>query len=275
MPEDRFLKWFSNECIVNDLDMRKPIIVLGMHRSGTSFLVRSLNLSGLWLGPDSSIFSVEGRGFPGNPKGNYEGMEIISINDHLLSSSGGAWYKPPQKLELPESASSRMRLVLHRIESTQPKNYITWGWKDPRTVLTLDAWKSVMKRDVSLVASFRHPHMVAASLFARDGIPMELGYSLWGYYNQYLLHHMERNDAILVRFDVDGPVLVTQVIRAIEWLGLLPDKDRILEWYDKNLVRSSKGDEHKYTALFNSVAHIWDDLIRKYNSQEQLVNSDA
>ena len=51
-----------------------------MHRSGTSFLVRALNLAGLWLGEPAHLGTIEGRAMSGNPRGNYEHREAIAIN---------------------------------------------------------------------------------------------------------------------------------------------------------------------------------------------------
>jgi hypothetical protein len=55
--------------------MSDPVVILGMHRSGTSFLVRMLNLAGLWLGGDDQLDTIESRANNGNPKGNYENRE--------------------------------------------------------------------------------------------------------------------------------------------------------------------------------------------------------
>jgi hypothetical protein len=57
----------------------KLIVVLGMHRSGTSTVTKSLELMGVGLGAN-----LHPAGFD-NPKGFWEDRERIEINDKLLN----------------------------------------------------------------------------------------------------------------------------------------------------------------------------------------------
>jgi hypothetical protein len=59
------------------------ISVLGMHRSGTSSLVGSLEEAGVFLG------NVQ-RVNPNNPKGNLEHLKIMKLHDDLLAENGGS-----------------------------------------------------------------------------------------------------------------------------------------------------------------------------------------
>ena len=71
-----------------DSDVR-VITVLGMHRSGTSSLVGSLEEAGLPLG------DVRDTGGDSNEKGHREPGELIALHDDVLITSGGAWHLPP------------------------------------------------------------------------------------------------------------------------------------------------------------------------------------
>ena len=51
---------------MNNRDVKPFVIILGMHRSGTSFLARSLNLCGVYLGKSSSFISSEWNPAPDN-----------------------------------------------------------------------------------------------------------------------------------------------------------------------------------------------------------------
>ena len=64
---------------------RKAILVLGMHRSGTSALTRVLNLYGAAL-PRRMIPPN-----PNNEKGYWEPKVIVRIHDELLSAAGSRW----------------------------------------------------------------------------------------------------------------------------------------------------------------------------------------
>ena len=64
------------------------VIVLGMHRSGTSLLTGSLEAAGLYLGEVNNEA-------PFNRKGNKENESIRELNDALLERNGAAWNRPP------------------------------------------------------------------------------------------------------------------------------------------------------------------------------------
>lgn len=246
-----------------NMHMSDPIVILGMHRSGTSFLVRTLNLAGLWLGDDDRLHTiegrVEGRAKVGNPKGNYENAEGIAINNAILARSGGAWYNPPKRLITTADDPARITALRASLASGLPEGYLRWGWKDPRTVLTLNIWIDALKSNVFIVGAYRHPSAVANSLLKRDGIPLEIGYALWGIYVRHLIHHVAKHPSVLVRFDVDSGSLIEQVAHVCRCTGLRADISIISSWFDQSLVRNSTPVEDT-TPMFRSVAPLWDEL---------------
>ena len=64
--------------------MKPFILICGMHRSGTSFLVRALNLGGVYLGTPDSIMSTEWNPLKDNPKGHWENNRIIELAEESL-----------------------------------------------------------------------------------------------------------------------------------------------------------------------------------------------
>jgi hypothetical protein len=67
---------------------RKALLLLGMHRSGTSLLAYLLHARGAAL-PDNII----GPGH-GNPLGHWEPRDLVSINDDALRALGRSWNDP-------------------------------------------------------------------------------------------------------------------------------------------------------------------------------------
>ncbi len=240
--------------------MSDPVVVLGMHRSGTSFLVRTLNLAGLWLGGDDQLHTTEGRAKIGNPKGNYENREGIDINDTILTRSGGSWCNPPKQLITNADDAARIVALCKTLAHGQPDGYRRWGWKDPRMILTLDIWLEVLKSNIFIVGSYRHPSAVAKSLLARDGIPLEIGYALWAFYVQRLITHIKKYPSVLVRFDVEKEVLLGQVVNICNRTGLHSDINTISSWYDSKLVRSATITNDS-SAMFRRVASLWEELV--------------
>jgi hypothetical protein len=243
--------------------MTLPVVVLGMHRSGTSFLIRALNLSGLWLGGDEQLHTVEGRARVGNPKGNYESRDAIQINDAILRRSGGAWFRPPPRLDIADEDLARIRTFCGGLVRSQPGDAPRWGWKDPRTVLTLEAWLRALAGPAFVVASFRHPVAVARSLLARDRLPLEGGLALWYHYNVRLLEALEHLPHALVRFDVPPEELVEQVAAVCELTGLRGDRATIRQWHDVDLVRS-RVEAADAPALDPRIAAIWETLVARH-----------
>src|SRR5215469_14980748 len=71
-----------------DRHPRQAILVLGMHRSGTSALSRVLNLLGARL--PSNLIPVEPG--VGNDAGHWESADFVVIHDGVLESNGSSWY---------------------------------------------------------------------------------------------------------------------------------------------------------------------------------------
>jgi hypothetical protein len=230
-----------------------------MHRSGTSFLVRALNLAGLWIGRDEHLDTVEGRAMPGNPRGNYENRSCITINDGILSRSGGTWHNPPGVVTALPEDFSRMRCFCQALKQGMPAEYQRWGWKDPRTVLTLDLWIHAIAEEPFIVGSLRHPSAVAHSLLARDGIPLAQGYRLWMGYNRLLMRHITKYPHALIRFDVDGDELSERVVQICRQLGLNDNPGTTAGWFDKGLVRNK--DKEEDSPYFKSVAPLWEEMV--------------
>src|SRR5919109_2739213 len=148
----------------------KCILILGMHRSGTSSLAGSLQQHGVHLGKvfEENVF---------NKKGNRENAEIMKLNNDVLAANGGSWHNPPLEVHWnQELAESRNAIITTFIESQSP----FWGFKDPRSLLTFDFWMEGLEGiNVSLVGSYRNPLLVAKSLYARNKMPIEKALFLW------------------------------------------------------------------------------------------------
>ena len=166
----------------------QAVLILGMHRSGTSCLAGSLQEAGLYLGEVNTAA-------PHNAKGNRESRAIMALQDDLLRANGGAWDAPPPTvIWSPEHRARRDAII-----ATYPTDRI-WGFKDPRTLLTLAGWLEALP-SVRYVGTFRHPLAVAASLHARNGVPVEKSLALWSAYNRLLLDYQRQWGFPMVSFD--------------------------------------------------------------------------
>lgn len=154
------------------------LIVLGMHRSGTSVLARLLNLMGAYFGPEGASTGAN----PENPKGFWERRDVRMLNDHVLQSVGCDWNRvlgfDPGNLPddlVTEFSRRASRLVLD-MDAHRP-----WLLKEPRLCLLFGLWRKVLEVP-ACIHIHRHPVEVAASLHARNGVPIRAGLALWERY---------------------------------------------------------------------------------------------
>jgi hypothetical protein len=189
----------------------RAVLVVGMHRSGTSCLAGSLQQRGLYLG-EAQEWNRNNR------KGNREDLRVVRLNSAVLAHSGGAWDRPPAALAwTPRHARERDEIVSLLCAGASTES---WGFKDPRTLLTLPFWLEGIADPVTLVGSFRHPAQVARSLHARGQVPFGEGVALWRRYNELLLEEYRRRPFPLVCFDLPERDYLSQLDRLASSIGL-------------------------------------------------------
>lgn len=184
-----------------------PIFILGMHRSGTSFLARSLHEYGLHL-PDASQNSS-----PFNQNGNYEKREIVIFHENLLQKNHGSWSRPPQTIQWKEQHIKRAEEFLQQLNTIEPS-----GFKDPRTLLHIKQWESLITPQY--IGIFRHPSAVAKSLNARDKISLVEAEALWQHYNAILLDLWKNAPFPLINFDSPSTDLLDSIKKAAIYFNL-------------------------------------------------------
>jgi len=190
--------------------MAAPICILGMHRSGTSCLAGALEAGGLFLGDVV-------QQAPHNRRGNREHLDIRALNDAVLTHNGASWDRPGPIATWPDRlAEQRDELI----EVLGNKGQRRWGFKDPRTVLTLDFWRQGARFD--LVGTFRHPLSVAASLASRGGVPMGSGLKLWHAYNSVIVREWDRRPFPIIRFDQAPDAYAKGLGALLSQLGFMP-----------------------------------------------------
>lgn len=160
------------------------IIVLGMHRSGTSALTGTLSLLG--ADPGSSLLPAK-EGV--NPKGFWEHAEIVSIHERLLEALGSSWHdeRPLPDKWWQSAAIAPFRESLRAVLQRDFSRSALWIVKDPRLCRLLPLWLEILD-ELGCRASFiliaRHPVEVARSLARRDRLPESRSCLLW---LQYML----------------------------------------------------------------------------------------
>jgi hypothetical protein len=175
------------------------ICILGMHRSGTSALTRVLNLIGVELGADEALTTEP---VADNPKGYWEHHELTAISDAILKRHGGSWDEPPLLPPGWETAAAidDLRQRAQQLIQNQFAGVQLWGWKDPRTCLTLPFWQQLVP-NLKYVVCLRNPVDVGRSLEYRDNLSAEKSSNLWLTYVSSALHYTEENPRLVIFYE--------------------------------------------------------------------------
>lgn len=224
------------------------VIVVGMHRSGTSALTRIVNLLGPTVGRDGDLVGAR----PSNLKGQWEIGSMTGFQEALLQKLGGTWDEPP---ELPVGWERRRALLLEVGRARRLVQHIyrgapLWVWKDPRTSLTLPFWRRALPRHTLVpIAIHRHPLDVARSLASRNGLPAERALILWETYNRALLRNLDGMPALHLSYEqlTSDPIATSARVRdflAARGVPVAPvHEETVRAFVDPSLRHHSGGEE--------------------------------
>lgn len=151
--------------------------VLGMHRSGTSALTRVLSLLSFQL-PEDLIPPTPGD----NPTGFWEPAAVVAANERILAALGSHWIdsRRPGWDRLEDAARHALEDEIAGLAASWPAEWC--AIKDPRLSVLLPIWRSALEPlgvPIRAILSLRHPTACAASLQARNGLPLEVGEVVW------------------------------------------------------------------------------------------------
>ncbi|MEN9460780.1 MAG: hypothetical protein RIS84_800 [Pseudomonadota bacterium] len=221
------------------------IMVLGMHRSGTSAVARLLNMMGAYFAP-------EGQGLPptkANPKGYWERWDVVNLNEKIFGELGISWdkisdYSSTQITpELSEQFNTSIQQIILGLDAHRP-----WMMKDPRLNLVLPLWLPLLELPVCVYV-YRSPIQVAQSLATRENFSIHFGLALWEKYNLIALADSAHLPRILISYEelMSNPLGTVKYLydslQNLEIQGLrLPHDKEVTAFIDATLYRERGGD---------------------------------
>jgi hypothetical protein len=222
--------------VVSAAPVKRPdlVVVVGMHRTGTSVITRSLQTMGIDLGDNLMAPNPDV-----NPKGFWEDMDFNAIDMEILTFLGKDWhYISPLSIQdvekLHESGYMLRGVELLRKKVVRGRIF---GVKDPRVAKLLPFWKGVFDHsqlEVAYVISLRHPLSVTKSLIKRDQFAAEKCYLMWLEHVLVTLSETRGSTAAIVDYD-----------------ALMNDPERAIARVADNLGLTVNGDElESYSAEF-------------------------
>lgn len=174
-----------------------PVIVLGMHKSGTTLVSETLHRSGVAM--------IEAEQAGGYDEGNkMERDATRALNAVLLDCAGRLSVRVVSPLDLAAVSGDQWQAGRDLVRALDAAGS-EWGFKDPRTVLTFDFWRGLIERP-RLIGVFRDPVEVFrhyARRPARRWLLSDPGYlpaalHAWCVYNQRLLEIARAEPAMLL-----------------------------------------------------------------------------
>jgi hypothetical protein len=208
-------------------------VVLGMHRSGTSMVAGLLHGSGIHMG------EAFRRASPQNPRGFFEEESFRRLNDAFLLQAGYAVKEWSAEFDETGLETVPIQEAGNLIEYFDKSNW-SWGWKDPRTCLTISLWLRVLQskdllRHTNVIVLNRSVRAVSKSLVARGDVSyISHGEALYAMYHRILekgiLEYCERLRILRIAYEqlLEGP----DVDRLEEFCGRKVDRafiDRSLD----------------------------------------------
>jgi hypothetical protein len=197
-----------------------PVAIVGMHRSGTSMVAKLLQGAGLHLGNEDDLMPPAAE----NPEGFYEHLEFVRLNDEVLNAAGAGWDCPPiagfnWETRALDPFRERARTLAATLGAQPP-----WGWKDPRTTLTIPFWRSALG-PLQVVAVVRNPLEVVTSLHRRNGFSPALGLTLWQIYAERILEESTADQRLVTHYDAFFLDSEREIARILDYLGFDSDQD--------------------------------------------------
>lgn len=178
-----------------------PVLVIGMHRSGTSLVARLLEEAGLFIGREQLAGHSEARFF-------------LDLHDWLFTTAGAAWDHPKGLEDLlgdDDMIELAHRYVDQRLRSLAARSFTgwrqwrpaglhglstPWGWKEPRTTLAMPLWERAFPA-LAVIHVTRHGVDVANSLMTRRAASIRYAKKLAEQRSQrYRIVEMRRQIAI-------------------------------------------------------------------------------
>lgn len=261
------------------------ILVLGMHRTGTSAITNLI--SSLDYDAGDNLMPADSD----NKKGYWEDLDIYNLNNEILSFLFLTWEKREalnyRKINILgdivwEKFSNRAKSIVNKKLNLSDKIII----KDPRFSILLPFWKIIFKQlhvNTKYVISLRNPFDVAQSLKKRNGFPIEKSIQLWSYYYNCCITDIP-NSSLVLNFEElsnDDEGIKKKIIKFIggdsDQKGNL-NTEKII---DHSLIhhQSSRKDFTEFTSQFPIVVKAYNEikkveLIKAPDSSQFIIKQD-
>ncbi|WP_150465532.1 sulfotransferase family protein [Francisella sp. SYW-2] len=187
------------------------ILVLGMHRSGTSALTGLLSMLDVYLG-NTTV------GDDDNEKGYFENSRIQQFNDKMLGSIDSSWDDEFFSVDKLKNLQCYVDDLINLIREEFGTSTI-FAIKDPRMCLLFPLWEKALNTldvDIKIIIPYRNPLEVARSLSKRNSMSINKAMLLWAYHFLFAEKFSRLYDRVFVSFDD----LLSNTLFVVEYMTL-------------------------------------------------------
>lgn len=139
--------------------MTRPIIILGVDRSGTSLVAEMVHRWGAWGGDPKKL----SRGDHRNPQGYWEFNPMCQVVGQLLRATEDSLFFPRYPEVVREKASDpHCRGKALQLIARMEREGRSWFWKEPFLSVQLPFWRQFWENPIYIV-TVRHPYETALS----------------------------------------------------------------------------------------------------------------
>ena len=210
------------------------LLICGMHRSGTSLTAKLFELFGFSLGDHLMQANID------NPKGFFEDLDVVALNDHLIAHNDAAWDVPPQSVDRQLTWTDAQLNQACDLLRDKTSGVTRFAIKDPRLCLLLPFWEQAISEIDATCRTcivYRNPLDISGSLESRNQLSQPTGLILTHYYWSALLATAPSN-AIYLDYDLLLNDFDTQVERIGLWMGEKANANSI-EAFKRDFIDSS------------------------------------
>lgn len=257
------------------------IIVLGMHRSGTSAMAGVLNALGGYSGKDEEL--LPSNHF--NRKGYFERFDVIALNESILCENAinnipflsecdcfrvkmildgfgwifGAWTIINGELIASKKSIKQIKSIIERIHNAAPPDR-PCILKDPRLALTLPQWQHYLGKS-AIIIMIRNPVDITRSLFERENIIPSISYNLWVLYTYSAIVSSQNIPSIIIDYDqlIDSSnhtiETIIEFLNSLGWSLKNGSIDNALSFLTPELRHRTKNNFFKPTDRIMSLYH--------------------
>ena len=201
------------------------VLVVGMHRTGTSAIGAVLSAIGFASGRLSDPLAT----LPENPRGFFELQGVAEFDDRMLDALGWAWDAPPAAPPDDFPALDDLVAEGRDLAGQAFLGNDRWFLKDPRMALLMHWWRRILLDRFVVVVPYRPAAEVAWSLHLRNGFSVELGLSLWAAYHRHMARGLAGLPVAIVNYVAvaERPRdVVPEFLGALERLGAVSEPDQ-------------------------------------------------